>query len=57
MSIIDKDHTSDTLGIAREIVKLWLNCEVPVSLESLVSVLRDINLGRVADVIRKSKHL
>ena len=58
MSIIDKDHKSDTIGIVREIVKLWLNGEgVPVSWESLVSVLRSIKLGRVADVICKTKHL
>ena len=58
MSIIEKDHKSDTLGIVREIVRLWLNGEgVPVSWESLVSVLRDIELARVADVISKTQHL
>ena len=58
MSIIEKDHKSDTLGIVRETVRLWLNGEgVPVSWESLVSVLRNIKLGRVADVISKTRHL
>ena len=58
VSIIEKDHRSDTLGIVREIVRLWLNGEgVRVSWQSLVSVLRDIKLGRVADVISETHHL
>ena len=58
VSIIEKVHKSDILGIVREIVKLWLNGEgLPVSWESLVSVLRSIKLGRVADVICNTKHL